>query len=267
MFYKRTTIEKLPDINLIETINDYPSWSGTTSLAQVVGNKVQLTGDFGQVSPEGFYYYENIFDAGQIYELRIVSKIQSHGSTRNDFMINWTPLASAIPISKVQSSQFSAMLEVRTADDADFMINWNPLASAIPLVKAGYKGWSAWRPCEVGDFTGRLFQFRIRIQSFDENVRTVIDDGLVEIDVRDRIDRYSDLVVPKSGLTVNFVPAFMETPTLAITTENSKATSKKVFNKSRTAFTVQLFDEFGVAVDGQVDVLAMGYGREQQTSI
>jgi hypothetical protein len=89
----------------------------------------------------------------------------------------------------------------------------------------------------------------------------------VEVDVKDRIDRFSDLAVPVGGLTVNFDPAFMDIPTLAITTENSVATSKEITNKSRTAFTVKLFNESGAAVAGQIDVLALGYGRERQASI
>jgi hypothetical protein len=119
----------------------------------------------------------------------------------------------------------------------------------------------------VGDFTGRLFQFRIRVQSFNPYVKAVVDDGLIEVDVKDRIDRFSDLLVPVGGLTINFDPAFMETPTLAVTTENSTATSKEIINKSRTAFTIKLFDEAGANVAGQIDVLALGYGRERQASI
>jgi hypothetical protein len=264
---RRTTIEQLPNINLVESINDAPLWDGTLSGVVKTSGKIQSAGDFGSVFPEGFYYYDTILDVGYIYELRIVSKLQSHGSNFDDYMVNWAPLASARPLASSQSSQYKTMLEVRTADEAYFMNDWIPLASAVPIVGANESSWSAWRPCEVGDFTGRLFQFRIRVQSFNPYLKVVVDDGLVEVDVKDRIDRFSDLAVPVGGLTVNFDPAFMDIPTLAITIENSTATSKEITNKSRTAFTVKLFNESGAAVAGQIDVLALGYGRERQASI
>jgi predicted phage tail protein len=264
---KRTTIEYLPQINLIEEVNDAPGWDGTLSDIEREGLSIQSGGAWGSVNSEGFYYYKSVFDAGQVYELRIVSKIQSHGSSFDDYMVNWVPLSIAKPLAKAQSSQYNTMLELRTADDVQFMSSWLPLASAIPINTAGGDGWSPWRPCEVGDFTGRLFQFRIRMQSFDPYIKAVMDDGLIEIDVRDRIDRYSDLPVSATGLNVNFDPAFMEPPTLAVTTENSTAVTHTISNKTRIGFTVQLFDESGSAVAGQVDVLALGYGREKPNRI
>lgn len=264
---KRTTIEYLPQINLIKPINDAPQWNGTLSGIEYEGGNVQSSGAWGQVNPEGFYFYDSIFDAGQVYELRIVSKIQSHGVSRDDYMAVWIPLSIARPLSSATSAQFNCMLEVRTADEIQFMSSWQPLASAIPINMIGGNGWSAWRPCEVGDFTGRLFQFRIRMQSFDPYIKAVLDDGLVEIDVRDRIDRFSDLAVPSTGLSINFNPAFMEPPTLAVTSENSNAVTHTISNKTRIGFTVQLFDESLLPVAGQIDVLALGYGRERPTSI
>jgi predicted phage tail protein len=264
---KRTTIEFLPNINLIDTVNDAPTWDGTLGGIVLEGGSPSSAGDWGSVAPEGFYYYKTIFDAGYVYELRIVSKIQSHGTKFDDLIVNWVPLASAIPLSRAQSSQFNTMLEVRTSDEVSFINEWNPLASAIPIGGARPDSWSIWRPCEVGDFTGRLFQFRLRMQSFDPFVKAVIDDGLIEIDVRDRIDRFNNLIVPPIGITVNFDPAFMEPPTLAITTENSQAVRYEVTNKSRIGFDIDLFDEAGNAVAGQIDVLALGYGREKPTRI
>lgn len=264
---RRTTIERLPNINLIETVNDYPLWTGTKAGAVIEGTSVESAGDWGNVASEAFYYYGAILDIGEIYEVRIANKIQSHGAAFRDLMVNWTPLASARPLSNVTSSQYNVMLEVRTANEVNFMADWTPIASAIPIGGANPEAWSPWRPCEVGDFTGRIFQFRIRIQSFDPLIKAVVDDGLIEIDVKDRIDRFSDLTVPSAGLTVNFDPAFMEPPTLAVTTENTTASRHAITAKSRTSFTVQLFNASGVAVAGQVDVLALGYGRERPNRI
>jgi hypothetical protein len=264
---KRSTIETLPNINLVDTVNDAPNWGGTLGGIVLEDGSPQSAGDWGYVAPEGFYYYESIFDIGYIYELRIVSKIQSHGARFDDLMVNWVPLASVPALSRAQSFQFNAMMEVRTADEVNFMKDWTPLASALPIGGANIDVWSPWRPCEVGDFTGRLFQFRVRLQSFDPYVKAVLDDGLIEIDVRDRIDRFNDLTVTTTGLTVNFDPAFMEPPTLAITTENSQAVRYEISNKSRTAFDIDLFDEMNNPVSGQIDVLALGYGREKASKI
>jgi predicted phage tail protein len=264
---KITTIESLPNINLVENINDAPDWSGTLGGVAKEGNQVISAGDFGSVAPEGFYYYSSIFDAGYIYELRIASKIQSHGVTSEDYMVQWVPLASVRALASAQSSQYNVMLEVRTANDVTVIEDWIPLASASPIGGANPDTWSVWRPCEVGDFTGRLFQFRLRMQSFNPYVKAVMDDGLIEIDARDRVDRYNDISVSANGITLNFDPAFMEPPTLSITTENSSAVRYTVSNKTRTSVDIELFDENNVEVAGQIDVLALGYGREKLTSI
>jgi hypothetical protein len=264
---KITTIEKLPSINLIEQINDAPEWDGTLGGVAKEGNQVISAGDFGNVAPEGFYYYKTIFDAGYVYELRIASKIKSHGVTADDYMVTWKPLSSIKALASAQSAQFNVMLEVRTANELSAMVEWTPLASAMPIGGAKPSSWSVWRPCEVGDFTGRLFQFRLRMQSFNPYVKAVMDDGLVEIDARDRIDRYKDVIVPTSGLTFNFDPSFMEPPTLAITTENSSAVRYAIADRNRTNFNITLFDANDNKVAGQIDILALGYGREKTTSI
>lgn len=264
---RRTTIQELPQINLLADVNDSPLWEGTLSDVEKEGFGIQSGGSWGAVNAEGFYYYKTIFDAGSVYELRIVSKIQSHGSTFDDYIFNWQPLASAVPLAQALSSKYNVMLEVRTSDQSTAMVDWTPLASAIPIGGSLGNVWSAWRPCEVGDFTGRLFQFRLRLQSFDPYVRAVIDDGLVQIDVRDRIDRFHDVYVPSSGIDFTYTPAFMDTPTLAVTTENTTAIRHVIRNKSRIGFNLQLFDESSKPVDGQVDVLVLGYGRERPSSI
>jgi hypothetical protein len=248
-------------------MNDAPDWGGTLGGIVLEGGNPQSAGNFGEVAEDGYYFYESIFDIGYIYELRIVNKIQSHGIRAEDLMINWVPLAGVTALARAKSSQFNAMLEVRTANEVNFIKDWMPLNSATPIGGANPDAWSIWRPCEVGDFTGRLFQFRIRLQSFDPSVKVVIDDGLIEIDVRDRIDRFNDLAVMAGGITVNFDPAFMEPPTLAITTENSQAVRYEITNKSRTAFDIDLFDQEGNPVAGQIDVLALGYGREKSARI
>jgi predicted phage tail protein len=263
---RRTTIEYLPNINLIKRVNDAPEWAGQLENVEREGYSIQSAGDWGSVTPEGFYYYKEYFDAGEIYELRISNKIESHGATFDDYIVNWVPLAIARPLVSSQSSLYNCMLEVRTSDDVPFITALSAGKVQLPMDEGGIE-WSPWRPCEVGDFTGRLFQFRVRMQSFNPYVKAVLDDGLIEIDVRDRIDRFSDLPVPVEGLDVEFDPPFMEPPTLAVTTENSTAVTHTITNKTRFGFNVQLFDELKKPVVGQVDVLALGYGRQRPAKI
>ena len=150
-----------------------------------------------------------------------------------------------------------------------FMSDWVTMASIDPIGGASIADWTEWRPVQVGDFTGQFFKFRIQLRSYDQLVRPVVNDGLIEIDMPDRIDHGPDVVIPAAGLTIQFNPAFRVTPSLAITIDgNDHAVVAKVTNKDRDSFDIQLIDTATTnPVAGKIDWQAKGYGRKRAFSI
>jgi hypothetical protein len=266
---QRTTVQQLPNINFIEVVNDAETWwNGKHYQTMSVGSELQAQGPSNDVVSDAFYVCRELVDLGEVYEARISNKIRAYGEHWDDFMVNWDRLADVPALARAQSDKWDAWVEVRSIDRIPFMADWEQLSLVNPL-SAGDELWSDWRSVQVGDFTGLLFQFRIVLRSYDKLVRPIVTDGLIEIDMPDRIDSQSDIEVPVGGLTIFFDPAFRVAPSIAVSIDgNELPVVSKITNKDRDSFDLQLIDVItNTPVEGKVDWQAKGYGRKRATSI
>jgi hypothetical protein len=268
--WQRTTVEYLPNVNQILSVNDAPGgWGGSMSNTELVNGHIQLVGDFGAIADYGYYYFNGFVDLTDIYEVRVSSKLLGHGVHATDLMVDWTPMAEARPLSMANASDWNIRLEYRTANQVEVMDDWLTLDDPIcnPLQEDYTQGyWSVWRPLEVSDITARLIQFRVKMESFNTDVRPVLIDGLVEVDAVDRIWRKNNIPVPVGGVRVLYDPPFMDKPTVAVSMEATTAIRYEMTNLNRQGFDIKLFDATA-AVAGQIDVSALGMGREKLNSI
>ena len=267
----RTTVETLPHIDIVKTINDrLTGWLGNLQGFVPKGASLMSEGQFGNVVPLSIYQFEEIFDAGSIQELRIASKVQAYGLDQNDVIETWVPLASAIPLASANRADWDAWLEVSTSDDSIVMADWVPLnnANAIPIGAASV-GWTPWRRVEVMDAVGRFFKFRIVAESNDPHVKVVVSSGEVEIDVVERRFALSDVPVSAGQNTINFVPSFREKPAVAITIENTPSPLRyEIISKTNSQLVFKFVDMVtGADMPGQADIIAVGYGKGATTSI
>jgi hypothetical protein len=270
---QRTTVSVLPNINVIEVVNDREAtpvaWPGSLSGLVKVGDTIMSAGNWGSVIENGVYGVSKIVDLGDIYETRISSMIEAYGASADDFMSGWNPLSSVIPLAKASADQWDAWLEVSVSSSQTFMNDWLPNLAAInPIGSAGGAVWSDWRPVNVGDFTGRLFKFRIVTRSYDPNVKVVVKSGAIHVDMPDRIWSINDVNIPPAGLTINYDPAFRAVPTLAVTIDgNTDYLVAEISNRNARSFDLVLKTTAGVAKAGKVDVMAKGYGRLRSAPI
>lgn len=273
--WRRTTVAVLPEINVVEVVNDLhnvPPWDGKRDHVVIDGNELMSEGAFGSVYPMGIYYMAEPVDLGEVFEFRVSSKIQAYGVTRGDFMDQWPVLSQLPSMSSSQSiaDLWDCWLEVRTSDASMMMSDWVPSIAELTSMAAGAEsGWSGWRPCLVGDFTGQLIQMRIVMQSKSTDVKVAVKSGRVEIDMPDRIDTFGDIAVSAAGLDFVFPVAFRVLQSVAITIDgNADPVVAKVTNKSNIGLRVQLINTLnGAATAGQVDIQAEGYGRMRAQSI
>jgi hypothetical protein len=270
--WRRTTIALLPDINVITVMNDRflaPPWPGKLWNAKVVGTEVMTAGDFGSVAPLAYYYCKVPVDLGDVFEVRISSKIESYGVTANDYMASWVTLAEVPSLVSATSDLWNAWLEVSGADQMLFMSEWPTLEEIDPIAADDDSEWSPWRAVTVGDFTARLLRFRIVMQSNNPGVRVVTRSGRIEVDMPDRIDAYGDVDVPPSGLDFVFPVAFRHLEAVAITINgNDEPVVAEVTDKDPQGFHVVLRNtQTGALTDGYIDILAQGYGRLRPLTI
>ena len=266
---QRTTVATLPDINVIDTVDDSTTgWTGQNYQSEIRGGALIASGAANNVNPTSYYIVSKMIDLGDVYEARISSKIRAYGESNLDFMSQWVRLSDVPALTRVQSDQWDAWVEVRCTGSMSFMSDWVTLDTVNPL-SGGAAAWTEWRPVHVGDFTGHLFQFRIQMRSFVPDVRPVVTSGLIEIDMTDRVDYYGDVVIPAAGKTVNFDPAFRNVPAVAVTIDgNNDPVVVYMTSKTQSSVNIQLFNTIThTQVAGQVDIQAQGYGRRGIASL
>lgn len=267
--WQRTTVERLPNVNQIKVVNDQPlAWPGALSdVVKDAAGRITSGGNFGSINPVGYYYFSDFAQFDQIYEVRVRSKIVAYGVDADDIMARWVPLASAKPLARASSSQWNCQLQVRTSDAVMVMAKWLPLSSAVPLSMSNTV-WSEWRNVTVSDITGRVLQFRIKIESFDPHIKAVLVDGRVEIDSTDWTWNSADQIIPAGGKDILFSTPFMDVPAISVSIDGTDiATEYVITNKTRAGFSLKLLDAAGVSVSGKVDLAALGQGRQRLVSI
>lgn len=317
--YLRTTVEHLPDLNVVEEIDESAAWPGnkinmdangypytamrvrrldgtlveaafpvgvqSSLVLQIAGTTVDVgvtgvkapgllvTHDAWRVdsnTDQAFYFFDKVVDLGAIYEARIQNKIDSYAVIPPPAFLA-APLGSLAfnPPVAVADEDFGRLwdvwLEYRTIGDLRPMAAWPDLTvSTLPNLAFGTTPWSPWRKLAVGDITARYIQFRIAVESDLPGLRVVIPRGHILIDMPDRQWRKNNLVVPASGLTVNFDPSFAAKPVIAVTIEGATTAVKyETTSVDRLGVTLKLLDPAGTAVAGSIDIAALGYGRQR----
>lgn len=263
--WQRTTIELLPDIDIVEHILE-TGWPGRLEEMFTNGSgKPQLDGAMGSVVPEGFYYFQQTIDLGEIYEVRVSSKILGHAISSYSLMASWVPIANQRPLAPGYAGYWVIALEYRASNTSAVMADWLPnldSAQAKPIGGSRADAWTPWRGIQVGDVTARFLQFRIRANSKDPNISVILDSAATDIDVKERRWFLEDQPVPIGGQQFFYEPPFQFTPTIAITTNGGTATRYEITAKDKRSFTIQLFN--GVtAVAGNIDIAAIGWGKEK----
>ena len=293
--YQRTSIDSLPNVEIVTDINDQiTNWLGELHhlvtepvktdkfisewrslysvkyMSEVLAGVTALTseGDFGNIYPEGVYYFEKLITFDRVYEVRISSYIQAHGEQRQGSRWNYNK-ASPLTLTYVDPSLWDVWLEYRCVDEFDFMVDWASMNSVSSLFAEDNK-WSEWRVITVGDVTGRVLQFRIHVISKSKDVKVYVTDGSVEINVADRVWSLNDVVIPAEGKRINYdLPFMFDETAIAVNIDGNESPAKSIItNKNRMGFDVSLvhlLDQTPLA--GKIDVLVRGQGKERNNAI
>jgi hypothetical protein len=250
---RRTTVETLPDVNEIKVLDDTtPGYPGTRSGLTIDGSTLVTA-----AGTEGTYTFHETVDLGDVFEVRISSKILAKAIS---------PITRATMDAAV--SDWDVWLELRAVTSANMMSSWVRLSDINPIGQ-GSAAWGDWRQVQVGDFTGRMFQFRIQCRPKAPNVIVVIQEAKVVIDVPDRVWGVQDVTISSNGTRISFDPSFMEPPAIAVTIDgNSDDVFTRLSSRDRSGVTVALISTATNAqVAGKVDIMAKGYGRKGSAAI
>lgn len=185
------------------------------------------------------------------------------------------PVANEIDIGTAQACNVS--VAVQAASDTPFaLVSAIPVFSAQASVQGNFSGksglaieidtaqlnlaWQGWRPFVPGQYVARRFRFRVRLDSTDPSVSTILSGMSFSVDMPDRVDTGTALAVPAAGKAVVFATPFQIVPNVQITILNPVAGDVIAFPAQPTTigFTVQITNA-GVGVARNINWLAKGY--------
>jgi hypothetical protein len=267
-----TSIPELFDLNIVENINDAPTWNGVFDRTEIVNGDIHLRKDgLGNYYNEGFYYFESPLNLGENYTVRLQSLVEAGSYTEADLMVNWIPLASITAMATSTNADWNVETQVRYTDRINFIESWQPLSDVVSMSEGDIDNWQPYVTFNNGDFTARIFQLRLRLTSLNIGVTPRVIDGLVKADMPDRIEDGNNIVSDIAGTDIVYDPPFYgpgTTPSIQISQDTAQTGDYYVLtNKTLDGFTITFYDSTNAAVSRQFDYQVKGYGRKNDTFI
>lgn len=267
-----TTIPELPDLNFIDETDDFPLLEGSKERVVDFGGSLVLQEENpDQYHSDGNYYYSEFLDLGDVYTVRLQSLVQAEGFSEDDLMVNWTTLASVDALSSANYSDWDVEVYARSTDVYPVMSNWTTLTSVNIISEGVAEDWTDYRKFTIGDFTGRIFQYRVRLRSFNTAVTPRVFESVIRADMPTRTESENNVTVGVGGTTFTFPSAFYgPSSDIPIRISQDNAQQGDYYNitsKSTTGFTIIMYDSTGTSVSRQIDYAAQGWGKQSSTSL
>ncbi len=269
-----TTIPNLFDLNVIEILDDAPTFDGSYDSTDflvdsvVLGVAVAGGSDVAEYYSEGFYTYHDILDLGDVYTVRLESSVQAEGIMAADLMVNWTTLDAVTQMTHViPHTDWDVETQYRTTDRLNVMSDWVELSDIAQINEGVSENYSDWRPFIKGDVTGRVFEFRLRLISNRLIVTPRVFDATIRADMPDRTDSYNDLAATAlDGYELTYNTAFKgpgTSPNVQVSIDNAQSGDYWAFDyKTLTGLLIRVYDKTDTPVARQIDIAAKGYGSK-----
>ena len=270
----QSTIAALAGLNVVEVLAEDPTFPGSKTNVAVDNGVLRLLSNnvmskwealsevislaAGDGEPDsvgmavaGTYAFANNLDLGDVFTSRVTALIDASGENTANVMAGWVSLAAVDALDDLAPEDWSVLLEYRTSQ-----------------VDPALNNWTAWAPFIVGDVTARAFEFRLQLEgkAADQTatfglITPAVRALRVQIDMPDRVVAGEDIVVPATGLDIDFVPPFRSLHGIA-TADQDMATGdrKAITAKGPTGFHIQFFNSAGTPIQRTIDYVAKGYG-------
>lgn len=247
--------------NVIATWNEEATgWSGTCSGGAVVdGDDIRLVGsDLVSTIPvfsaiPSLLYWDGVASQG-IYEI---------------------PAGHIVDIGNAQACTISVSYRL-TADSPYNIFSKFPLISTMSSIAGNFAGFAncqiqmaiapdsgifgAWRDFVPGSYVGRKFKFRAVLTSSNPTVTAILDTMVFSIDVPDRIETGTGVVIPVSGSTITYVKPFQIAPNVQITIVSAQTGDDAVLtNETANGFDIIVTDINDDPVERTINWVAQAY--------
>lgn len=267
-----TTIPELFNLNVIDETNDFPLLPGSLNQVEKSGNGLLLqeisNGDpsLAEYHSEGYYYYADFLDLGDIFTVRLQSLIEAEGFTNDDIMSSWISLDTVPFLSQARQAEWDVRTEVRYTDKFNVMSEWVTLDSIDDIGEGEEDNWSDWKDVLMSDYTARIFQFRLKLISNKASVTPRVFDGIIRADMPDRSFNIDNESIPVNGKNIVINPGFKGPSTglnIQVTIDDAQTGDyHKLTNTTLSDFDLEIFDKNDVSVSRNVDIAIKGFGRK-----
>lgn len=274
-----TTVPNLFALNIIDEVSDTPLFGGSKDRVVKIGSSIMLAKetvgsslDQQSYYSEGYYYFKEIVDLGEIYTCRVQSNIQAAGFTEEDLVGNWDPLSDVDALATATVSDWDVITEYRVSNIRNVMEDWVHLEDIDPLNEGVDAFFSEWRPFTMGDITGRVIQFRLKLVSLRASVTPRVFDGTIKVDMPDRTDSFNDMTSPVGGgIYLPFTPPFKgpgNFPNAQVSIDGAESGDYWEYSeRDLNGIRIEFFDESGTPVERTFDLFVKGYGAKNNEII
>lgn len=276
-----TSIGSLVGINVVETLEEGPAWTGMRTNVKIVDNELRLRThntidkwaslssiismaegdgdpDTDGMFIEGSYKFpanNGYVDMGEIITARISSLIDAYGFADSAAMSNWVKLSDVSALSEDEPTDWEVYLLYQSTNE-------DPISGT----------WTAWQQLTVGDVEFRAIRFdlilkgkRVEDITLDYSLSTPsVSRCMVEIDMPDRTYGQENLAVGVGGLTVVFNPAFKALKGLGVAGLDlapGDHYNVPIAQQTPQGFFIEFKDDAGVNIAKSFNFVAWGYGR------
>lgn len=246
-------------MNVIDTINDAPGWSGSysntrldTAISSIVLSAAVLFDDLpdidiiydidnaGGVSTVGSYEMVDFVDLGIVDTCRISGSLDFYCFESGLFFDDITDIDAYPDIDGAVPSGGSAKIQIALSQDGTTFGPWVDLYA--------------------GEARFRKIRARIAMASDMPNVNVRVTAASLSVDVPDRVEAGNDIVSGAGAYTVTYGRRFQVPPSVAISAQNM-ATGDYYTMGAKTVygFPITFKNSAGAAISRTFDFLAKGY--------
>lgn len=241
-------------INVVETLNAHPTWPGTMSQVEFedARDAIKLSIESGfEVYESGSYTWPTYLDLGEIYTSRVTGTLVAFGEDTTDDIWDAPDVWALSTVWGSDPTGWDAYFEVRTTED-------DP---------SGTPTWTDWVRLVISDLRFRAIEARLILKRGTlTTVTPIITQASLIVDMPDRVDAQSGLLVGIGGTRVTFEYAFRGPPVPPVVITGIGGTAAgdwaDVSNVDVTGFDIYIRNSAGVAVSGRsIHYHAQGYGK------
>jgi len=242
-----TTIAAVTGMNIVETVDEAPGWTGTG--ANIVVHSGGIIISDTSVPTSATYDFAGSVDLGAVFTSRftlglIFSRYSAALPTWDTYpgTIDTWPLIDTIGLD-FNIADVSVRIEISTSQD---MVTWSPWSGLI-----------------VGDYTARGAKFRAVLTTSTAGASPWVTGLSVRVDMPDRTVAGADVVSGAGAKMITWSPPFKASPAVGITAQDMAPGDRFALTaKSAAGFTIEFFDQSGSPVSRTFDYQAKGYGQQ-----